>query len=175
MQRYTKTAILLHWLIALLIIAAFVMGLVMTGIAGFTPNKLRYFSWHKWIGVTVLALAAVRLLWRLWHRPPAHPAHLPAWQNVAAEGVHWLLYGLMFAVPVSGYLYTLSAGVPVVYLGLWQMPVLMAPNPELKPLLREVHYWLDMTMAALVLGHAGAALKHHLVDRDSVLQRMLPL
>ena len=174
MQRYTKTAMLLHWLIALLIISAFVMGLVMTSIPGFTPSKLRYFSWHKWLGVTVLALAALRLLWRLFNQPPAHPAHMPAWQNVAADGMHWLLYLMMFAVPVSGYLYTLSAGVPVVYLGLWQLPVFMAPNPALKPLLREIHYWLDMSMAALVVAHAGAALKHHLIDRDNILKRMLP-
>ena len=174
MQRYTKTAMLLHWLTALLIVSAFVMGLVMTSIHGFTPAKLRYFSWHKWLGVTVFALAVVRVLWRHFNRPPAHPEHMPAWQNLAANVTHVLLYLLIFAVPLSGYLYTLSAGVPVVYLGIWPMPVFMAPNPELKPLLRAIHYWLDMTMAALVFAHAGAALKHHLIDRDNVLKRMLP-
>jgi cytochrome b561 len=174
MQRYTKTAMLLHWLTALLIVSAFVMGLVMTSIHGFTPAKLRYFSWHKWLGVTVFALAVLRVLWRHFNRPPAHPGNMPAWQNLAANATHVLLYLLIFAVPLSGYLYTLSAGVPVVYLGIWPMPVFMAPNPELKPLLREIHYWLDMTMAALVFAHAGAALKHHLIDRDNVLKRMLP-
>ena len=174
MQRYTKTAMLLHWLIALLIVSGFIMGLVMTSIPGFTPSKLRYFSWHKWIGVSVFGLAVLRILWRHFNKPPAHPAHMPAWQNHAADAMHWALYFLIFAVPVSGYLYTLSAGVPVVYLGLWEMPVFMAPDPELKPLLREIHYWLDMTMAALVIAHAGAALKHHLIDRDNVLKRMLP-
>ena len=174
MQRYTKTAMLLHWLIALLIVSGFIMGLVMTNIPGFTPSKLRYFSWHKWIGVSVFGLAVLRILWRHFNKPPAHPAHMPTWQNHAADAMHWALYFLIFAVPVSGYLYTLSAGVPVVYLGLWEMPVFMAPNPELKPLLREIHYWLDMTMAALVIAHAGAALKHHLIDRDNVLKRMLP-
>lgn len=174
MQRYTKTAMLLHWLTALLVIAAFIMGLVMTSIPGFTPDKLRYFSWHKWLGVTVFALAVARVLWRLSHKPPAHPANMPAWQNHAASAVHGLLYLLIFAVPLSGYLYTLAAGVPVVYLGIWPMPAIIAPNPELTPLLRSVHYWLDMSMAALVLAHAGAALKHHLIDRDNVLRRMLP-
>lgn len=174
MQRYTKTAMSLHWLSALLIISAFVMGLVMTSIPGFSPAKLRYFSWHKWLGVTVFALAVLRVLWRIFHKPPPHPAHMPAWQNQAAQATHALLYMLIFAVPVSGYLYTLSAGVPVVYLGVWPMPVFMAPDPALKPLLREVHFWLDMTMAALVVTHIGAALKHHLIDRDDVLKRMLP-
>ena len=174
MQRYTKTAMSLHWLSALLIVVAFVMGLVMTSIPGFSPAKLRYFSWHKWLGVTVFALAVLRVLWRIFNKPPPHLAHMPAWQNHAADTVHWLLYVLIFAVPISGYMYTLSAGVPVVYLGAWQMPVFMGPDPELKPLLRAVHYWLDMAMAALVLAHAGAAMKHHLIDRDDILKRMLP-
>jgi cytochrome b561 len=175
MPRYTKTAMTLHWLMALLIVSAFIMGLVMTSIPGFSMAKLRYFSWHKWLGVTVFGLAVLRVLWRQFRKPPPHPAHMPQWQNRAAEAVHMLLYMLIFAVPISGYLYTLSAGVPVVFLGVWPMPVFMAPNPEWKPILRAVHYWLDMTMAALILAHAGAALKHHFIDRDDVLKRMLPI
>lgn len=174
MQRYTKTAMLLHWLTALLIIAAFFLGLVMTDIHGITPTKLKYYSWHKWLGVTVLALACIRVLWRKANTPPPHPANMPAWQNQAADAMHVLLYILIFAVPLSGYFYTYAAGVPVVYLGLFQLPAPMAPNPELKPLLQQVHYWLTMTMAALVVAHALAALKHHFIDRDDVLKRMLP-
>ena len=174
MQRYTTTAIILHWLTALLIISAFVMGLVMTDIPGLTPTKLKYFSWHKWLGVTVLAIAAIRLLWRKANVPPPQPASMVAWQKKAADAMHVLLYILIFAVPISGYLYTLAAGVPVVYLGLFQLPVIMAPNPELKPLLKEIHYVLNMTMAAAVAAHVLAALKHQFIDRDGVLKRMLP-
>ena len=174
MHRYTKTAMLLHWLTALLIISAFFLGLTMTGIHGITPTKLKYYSWHKWLGVTVLALACIRVLWRSANRPHAHPAGMPRWQAKAADAMHLLLYFLIFAVPVSGYLYTCAAGVPVVYLGLFQLPSLIEPNPELKPLLKEVHYWLTMGMAAAVVAHALAALKHHFVDRDDVLKRMLP-
>lgn len=173
MQRYTKTAIVLHWLIALLIIAAFLLGLNMVEIKGFTPTKLKYFSWHKWLGVTVLGLAAVRLLWRLLNKPPAALA-MPRWQHLAAEGMHHLLYLLMFAVPISGYLYSYAAGVPVVYLGLFEMPAVIGPDPELKPVLKTVHYVLTMTMAGAVLAHALAAIKHHLIDRDNTLKRMLP-
>ena len=162
MQRYTTTAIILHWLTALLIISAFVMGLVMTDIPGLTPTKLKYFSWHKWLGVTVLAIAAIRLLWRKANVPPPHPASMVAWQKKAADAMHVLLYILIFAVPVSG------------YLGLFQLPVIMAPNPELKPLLKEIHYVLNMTMAAAVAAHVLAALKHQFIDRDGVLKRMLP-
>jgi cytochrome b561 len=173
-QRYTKTAIALHWLIALLIIGAFTLGLVMTNIPGFSMTKLKYFAWHKWAGVTVLLLAALRLLWRLFHRPPALPDGMPAWQRGAAHGLHHLLYVLMFAVPVSGYFYTLAAGFPVVYFNLFQLPVLIERNLELAETLKAVHYWLTMSMAALVVLHVAAALKHAIVDRDGTMRRMLP-
>ena len=172
-QRYSPAAITLHWLVALLIAGTFTLGLVMTDIPGLTPTKLKYFSWHKWAGVTVLLLAALRLLWRLRRPAPAFPASMPAWQHVAAHGTHAVLYLLMFGVPLSGYFYTLAAGVPVVYFGLFQLPQLIEPNLALKPVLKAVHYWLNMGMAALVVMHVAAALKH-LVDRDGIAQRMLP-
>lgn len=174
MHRYTTAAIVLHWLIALLIIGTFTLGLVMTDIPGLTPAKLRYFSWHKWAGVTVLLLAALRLLWRLGNRPPAYADELPAWQRGASRGLHLLLYVLMFAVPLSGYFYSLASNVPVVYFGLFQLPVLIGPDPALKAVLKDVHYWLNMLLALLVGLHVAAALKHWLVDRDRVMQRMLP-
>lgn len=174
MEKYTKTAIALHWLIALLIIAAFALGVTMVDIPGLTPTKLKYFSWHKWLGVTVLALAAVRLLWRLTHAAPLLPMSMPAWQVKISGMLHGLLYLLMFAVPVSGYFYSLAAGVPVTYLGVLPLPVLIEPNPELKDALKAVHYWLNMSMLAAVAVHVAAALKHQFIDRDGVLKRMLP-
>ena len=175
MHRYTTTAIVLHWLIALLIIGTFTLGLVMTDIPGLTPTKLKYFSWHKWAGVTVLGLAALRLLWRLFRHPPAYADEMPAWQRGAAHGLHWLLYVLMFAVPLSGYFYSLAAGVPVVYFGVLDLPVLIAADPALKAVLKDVHYWLNMLLALLVGVHVAAAFKHLLVNRDGVMGRMLPL
>jgi cytochrome b561 len=174
MQRYSSTAIVLHWLIALLIIGNFTLGLVMTDIPGLTPTKLRYFSWHKWAGITILALAALRLLWRLFRKPPAYPATMASWQRRAAQLSHALLYVLMFAVPLSGYFYSLAAGVPVVMFGLFPLPVLIDADPLMKPVLKAVHYWLTMGMAALVVLHVLAAFKHMLVDRDGVMGRMLP-
>jgi cytochrome b561 len=174
MQRYSSTAIALHWLIALLIVGTFTLGLVMTDIPGLTPTKLRYFSWHKWAGVTVLALAALRLLWRLRSRPPAYPEGMAPWQRSAAHALHGLLYVLMFAVPLSGYFYSLAAGVPVVYFGLLPLPVLIDASPALKPVLGALHYWLNMLLAALVALHVLAALKHLLLDRDGIMERMLP-
>ncbi len=174
MPRYTKTAILLHWLTALLIVSGFALGVTMVDIPGITPTKLKYFSWHKWIGITVLGLACVRVLWRLTHPAPAYPDTMPAWQQKAAGGLHYLLYGLIFAVPVSGYFYSLAAGVPVVYLGIIPLPVLIEPNQEWKPILRLVHFTLNMMLLAGVSLHVLAALKHHFIDRDGVLKRMLP-
>ena len=174
MQRYTRPAVLLHWLIALLIIGAFTMGLVMTDIPGITPTKLKYYSWHKWAGVTILALATVRLLWRLANRAPAYPASMPRWEQSAAHHLHSLLYVLMFAVPLSGYFYTLSAGVPVVYFGLFQLPVLIAPNPELKPRAQGAALLAEHGPGRLRRLHVAAALKHVFIDRDGVIKRMLP-
>ncbi|MFT5643940.1 MAG: cytochrome b561 [Janthinobacterium sp.] len=173
-QRYTTTAVLLHWLSALLIVSAFTLGWIMTDIHGITPTKLRYYSWHKWLGVTVFAVACIRTLWRATHTPPPPPPGTPAWQAKAADGVHLLLYFLILAVPVSGYLYTLAAGVPVVYLGLIQLPAIIAPNPELKPLLKDLHYVMTMSLAGFVALHVAAALKHQFIDRNGILQRMLP-
>lgn len=173
-NRYTGTAIALHWLIALGIVVAFGMGLTMTDIPGITPTKLKLFNWHKWLGVTLLALVTVRLLWRLLHPAPKLPLSMPAWQRWVAEITHYALYVLMFAIPLSGYFYSLAAGFPVVYLGLIPLPVLIDPNPALKPILKELHYWLNMGMAVLVIAHAAAALKHHFFERDDILKRMLP-
>lgn len=174
MSRYTLPAIALHWTIALLIAAAFALGVTMVDIPGITPTKLKYFSWHKWLGVTILGLACVRLLWRIGHPAPSYPDDMPRWQRTAAHAMHGLLYLLIFAVPVSGYFYSLAAGVPVVYLGIVPLPVLMDPDPEWKALLKQVHYALNMLLLGAVALHAAAALKHHFIHRDGVLKRMLP-
>lgn len=174
MPRYSKLSVLLHWLIALLIFSTFALGMTMVDIPGITPAKLKYFSWHKWLGVTVLALAAARLLWRLTHSAPAYPASMRPWEKHAAHGLHGALYVLMFAVPVSGYFYSLAAGVPVMYLGIVPLPVLIDANPEWKPILKQVHYALNMGLLACVTVHVGAALKHAFIDRDGVFKRMLP-
>jgi cytochrome b561 len=171
---YTTTAIALHWIIAALIAAGFSLGWTMTRIPGITPDKLRFFSWHKWIGVTVLALALTRIVWRATHLAPPLPANMSAWQRCAANAVHIALYLLMIAIPVSGYLYSSAANVPVVYLGIVPLPKLIAPDSALKAWLKTVHIVLDYALFVLVLGHAAAAVKHEWIDRDGLLRRMLP-
>lgn len=170
-ERYGNVAVLFHWVVALLIVAAFPLGLYMVGLP-FSPAKLKYYSWHKWLGVTVFALAAARLLWRATHKPPVPLPGQPRWQLAAAHGTHVLLYLLMLAIPLSGWLYSSAAGVPTVYLGLWQLPDLLPKDEGLKVALKLVHQWLGYVLATLVLLHVVAALKHSIVDRDGTLGRM---
>jgi cytochrome b561 len=174
MKRYSTTAILLHWLMSLLIIAAFILGTIMTDIPGITPTKLQYYAWHKWLGVTILGLVAFRLIWRLTHPIPAYTKPLPLWQERAAHIIHISLYVFMFTLPLTGSFYSLAAGIPVVYLNLFQLPVLIAPNATLKPILKETHEILSNGLLIAFVLHAAAALKHHFIDKDDILKRMLP-
>ena len=170
--RYSGPAIAAHWIIALLILAAFPLGVYMHDLP-LSPNKLKLYSYHKWIGITVLLLFVPRLLWRITHRPPAAlPA--PAWQHRFAELTHVLLYVLMFAVPLSGWLMSSAKGFQVVYFGVLPLPDLIAKNPELGDLLKEAHEALNFALLGLVGLHVAGALKHSLIDRDGTLRRMLP-
>jgi cytochrome b561 len=172
-SRYTRTAIALHWVVAFLIIGNLAFGLYVAGLP-ISPAKLRTVSWHKWVGVTILLVVALRLAWRLWHPAPPLPATMPAWERRVAHGTHALLYVLFFAAPLTGWLFSSAAGFPVVYLGVVQLPDLVSKNRELADVLRAAHKWINYTMAALIVLHIAAAWKHHLVDRDDVLARMLP-
>jgi cytochrome b561 len=170
---YTRTAIGLHWLVALLIFATFPLGLYMSDLA-VSPLKLRLYSYHKWIGVTIFLLAVLRLSWRFTHRPPALPDTMPNWEKLAATGMHWLLYALLFVVPLSGWLMSSAKGFQTVWFGVLPLPDLIGKDKALGELLTELHESFNFLMMALVLVHAGAALKHHFIDRDDVLARMLP-
>ena len=170
---YTATAKLLHWLIALMIFGMLGFGFYMTGL-DLSPTKLELYSWHKWAGVTVFALVLVRLAWRIGHKPPALPAHMPAIEGVAAHASHHLLYVLMLAIPLSGWLMSSAKGFQTVWFGVLPLPDLLAKDKALGNLLETVHFVLNYTLIAVLLGHVGAALKHHFIDRDDVLTRMLP-
>lgn len=171
--RYTPAAVALHWIIALLIIGNLFFGLYVADLS-LSPDKLRYVSWHKWVGVTVLLLAAARLAWRLRHAPPPLPASIPAWEARASRITHGLLYALFFAAPLSGWLFSSAAGFQTVYLGVLPIPDLVPKDRELAEILRVVHRSINYAMAAAIVLHAAAALKHHFHDRDEVLARMLP-
>jgi cytochrome b561 len=169
-QRYTRTAVLLHWLLGLAILTSFCVGLYMSDLP-MSPTRLKLYNWHKWAGVTILALSALRLLWRLTHRPPADPP-MPPWQRQAAHWTHRLLYLLFFAVPLAGWAYTSSAGFPVVLFGVLPLPDFVPVDKPLSEVFKLVHKVLAYSLGALVLVHIAAALKHQFVDRDGLLERM---
>lgn len=171
--RYTDTAITLHWLMAIGLAGAFALGVYMHELP-FSPRKLQLFSWHKWAGVTLFLLALARLAWRAGHRPPPLPETMAPLMRRAAELVHYALYLLMLAIPLSGWLMSSAKGVSTVWFGVLPLPDLVAKDKALGDLLLAVHQTLNFSLLALVIGHAGAALKHHFVDRDDVLLRMLP-
>jgi cytochrome b561 len=170
---YTATAKILHWLIALMIFGMLGFGFYMTGL-DLSPTKLELYSWHKWAGVTVFLLVLVRVAWRIGHKPPALPAHMPAIERLAAHAGHHLLYVLMIAIPLSGWLMSSAKGFQTVWFGVLPLPDLLAKDKALGNLLETVHVVLNYTLIAVLLGHVGAALKHHFIDRDDVLTRMLP-
>ena len=156
----------------LLIAGSFGVGFWMAGLP-IGPQRFRAVPWHKAIGVVIFLLVSVRLLWRWRHPAPPLPAGMPAWERIAAQASHWLLYLLMFAVPLSGFLMSSALGFSTVVFGV-RLPDLLERNRELGDTLKAVHYFLNKTLLVLVLLHFAAALKHYLIDRDDVLQRMLP-
>jgi len=172
-ERYSGMAMALHWATAVLIVANLLLGLSMVPLP-FSPRKLQWYQWHKWIGVTVFLVTWVRLGWR-WRRPAPPPVAMPPWQRKAAAVTHTLLYALLLATPVSGWLYSSSTGVQVVYLGLVPLPDLVPKDKTLAGAMKAVHLALNFTLFAAVCLHVGAALRHHFVDRDHVLARMLPV
>jgi cytochrome b561 len=169
-NRYTSTAIALHWLLALMILGSLGVGAYMTELP-FSPQRLRLYNWHKWAGVTILVLSAARLLWRLSHRPPADPP-MPAWQRRAAHATHGALYVLFFAVPLVGWAYSSAAGFPIVWFGVLPLPDFVPANEALAEAIKPWHGRLAYALAALVALHVAAALKHQLIDRDGLLLRM---
>jgi cytochrome b561 len=171
--RYTNTAITLHWLIFALIACGLTLAVYMVDLP-LSPPKLKYYAWHKWLGVTVFLLALARVTWRLTHGAPALPESMPAWQRNAARATHVLLYALIVVIPLTGWLYSSAAGVSTVYLGVVPLPDLLAKNKLLAEQLKWVHVTLNYTMLAVVITHVAAALQHHFVARDDILSRMLP-
>ena len=161
-----------HWLIALLVLAQFIIGAIAEEMK-LTPAKLDLFVWHKSIGVTVLVLALLRLAWRLGNRPPAPPAATPHWERRLAALAHLALYVLIFAVPLSGWWVSDASRVPFKAFFLVPMPDFIATDRALQEAAAEVHEALTMTLLLVVVLHIGAALRHHFLLHDDVLRRML--
>jgi cytochrome b561 len=163
----------LHWIIVLLIINQWVIGMradaLPLGVA-----KLQALAWHKSFGITILALAVVRLVWRWMNPVPDLSAETRPWERVLAKISHVLLYGLIFALPLTGWLMSSAKNYPVSWFGLVQLPDLVAPSEALFQQMRSLHHTLFAVLVAVAALHIAGALKHHFIDRNDVLKRMLP-
>ena len=180
-QRYTRTAVLLHWVIAVLIIA----NVAITWVVDSLPdNWVRpAIDTHKSIGITVLGLALLRLLWRYAHPPPPLPASYPKWMQRSAHAAHGALYVLMIALPLSGWMHDSAwkdaATHPMRWFNLFTWPRIgwiMQVDPVRKESLHDLfglaHTWLGYALYGLLVLHVAAALKHQFIDREPQLQRM---
>jgi len=176
-SRYSLTAILLHWVLALAILGLFGVGLYMADLP-FSPMRLKLYNWHKWAGITILALSVLRLMWRVTHRPPTLPAHIanamPAWQHWLHNATHQGLYALFFAVPLIGWAYSSAAGFPIVVFGILPLPDLMAADKALSLLIKPWHEISAFALVSLAFLHVAAAFKHQWFDRDGLIGRMWP-
>jgi cytochrome b561 len=170
-------AMALHWLLALMILGVFAMGLYMTGLP-FSPQRLKLYNWHKWAGITFLMLTVLRLVWRVTHRPPGLPVAvvnaMPGWQTRAYHATHHLMYLLFFTVPLIGWAYSSAAGFPIVWFGQIPLPDLLPADKSLAALIKPLHQFSAFSLMALAGLHVAAALKHQWIDRDGLLLRMMP-
>lgn len=169
-SRFGLIAILLHWIMAVLIIGLLAVGLYMVSLP-IGLQKLKLYGWHKEYGFLVLALVVFRLSWRLFNITPH--LSLPWFEMLAARLVHLAFYGFMFAMPISGWLVTSAAGLPASFFGLFTLPNLVAPNEEWRTIFQMAHKWLGYGLIALIALHASAAFKHHFINKDDILRRMI--
>ena len=170
-ERYTPVARGLHWLSALLVLGLLGVGLWMTGLP-LGRLKLEVYAWHKWIGLTVLLLAVLRLVWRRRAPPPALPNTVIAWERRLAPVGHWALLILLLAMPASGWLMSSAGGVAVIWFGLLPLPDLVPRDQELFAVLRTLHHWLAFALMATIALHVAAVVHHDVWRRDGILRRM---
>ena len=173
-QHWGALAKFFHWTIVLLILVQGTIGLVMVDLPK-KPSIIPVYDLHKSIGLTIFALALLRLAWRALDPHPAYPPAMPRWQAIAARAGHALLYFLLFLVPLSGLWFdSVSALRPLYWFGLVEIPHPWAPDPALKDFAAETHEFLFWTLVAVAAGHAAMALAHQFVVRDGLLARMWP-
>ncbi|OAN51099.1 cytochrome B [Paramagnetospirillum marisnigri] len=173
--RYDGVAMTLHWAMAAAILGLLASGFVMIGLKPGSAQQFQMYQTHKSVGITVLALTLLRLGWRLAHRPPSLPDTMPAWEQAVAHAGHWALYGLMLAMPLAGWavVSTSPYNIATVLYGLLPLPHLPLPR-DLNGAAKLAHLIGAWLMVATLLGHVGAALRHHLLLKDEVMARMLP-
>lgn len=172
-EKYGFVSKLFHWLIGLMIIGMLAVGLWMVGLP-LGPLKLEIYGYHKSTGMILLVLILLRFLWRMVNIAPPLPPHVRFHERLLAHSTHFLLYLLMFIMPISGWLMSSAAGFPVVIFGMIQVPDLIAPNKELLAILKLIHEFGAYAFILLIGLHSFGALYHHYFYKDTILKRMLP-
>lgn len=170
---YGVVAKLLHWLIALLILGLLGVGWVMEDI---DPQALRFqvYGVHKALGIAVLFLGALRLIWHAYTPPPAAIPSQKPWEHMLAKGIHVVFYAAAVLMPLSGWALSSAAGYPVSWFGLFELPMIVTKDESAKDFFGETHEILGVIIAVCVALHVAGALKHHVIDKDLTLKRMLP-
>ena len=172
-DRYGAIAQLLHWLVVIGVLLQFIWAWRIDE----TDSIRQQFALvveHKSIGMTILGLAILRLLWRMFNRPPPYPSTMPGWERAAASITHWLLYALILLMPLSGWAWSTAAGYGAEFYGLLDIPGFVPVNEDLADELEDLHEALAVALPVVAGIHIAAALRHHFVLRDGVLKRMLP-
>ena len=172
-HRYGAVAQLLHWTVVVLILVQFFLATKAENTP--LPAKIGVLAQHKSVGMTIFALAVLRLLWRLANPVPPMPTDTPRWQRIGAHISHYALYTLILITPLVGWMMSSARNFPVSWFGLFTLPDLIQPDRAKYDAFHVLHMILAWTMASIALLHAAAALKHHFFDKDNVLRRMLPL
>jgi cytochrome b561 len=170
-HRFSLSMRLLHWGMAALVVSMLAAGLLM--VRSLEPWQLTILNTHKAFGVLAALLVSVRLINRLFHQTPALPGDLSSVQQKVAKASHWLLYTLLFAMPVSGYLMQYHAGRPVDLFGWLRLPAALNVDIKTYAIFRELHAWLAIALICLILLHIAAAAHHHFIRKDNVLKSML--
>jgi cytochrome b561 len=174
-SRWGSLARFFHWTTVLLILVQATIGLVMVELPK-RPSTIPVYTFHKSLGLTILAFALLRLLWRAFDPRPAYPSTMPHWQVITARLGHSLLYVLIFLVPLSGWLFDSATALrPLYWFGLFRVPSLTGGRDDaIKEFAEDAHETLFWVLAAVAAAHAAIALFHHFHDRDDILRRMLP-
>jgi cytochrome b561 len=163
----------LHWIVVILIILQFVLAAWAKSLPR-GPGMVEAWGWHKSFGMTILMLAVIRLTWRLVNPTPDLTAETKPWERVLAKISHLLLYGLIFAMPLTGWMMSSAKNFPVSWFKVFQWPDLVAPDPDFSRLMESTHHALFKVLVVIALLHIAGALKHHFIDKNDVLKRMLP-
>jgi cytochrome b561 len=173
LARYSRVAIWLHWIIALLIVVNLLLGFYHEDFD--KPVRAAMMNVHKATGLTILVLTLARIAWRLGHRPPPFDPVMKRWEVGLARAVHWLFYALLIALPLSGWLVVSTSGRVTSWFGLFDVaPLPVSRSEDLHELMEEVHEYLAYSMLALLALHVGGAIKHHFEGHRHLIGRMAP-